>query len=835
MNDLRFGVRMLLKSPAVTALAVASLALGIGANAAIFSLYSQFLVRPLPVHEPGRLVNLGAPGPKPGSESCNGQGGCEEVFSYPMFEDLRREQTVFSDLAAHRGFGASVAYQGQGRGVVQGMQVSGSYFETLGLLPAMGRLLGPEVDEPVGGHPVAVVSHAFWQDDLGGTADVVGEVLSVNGEALTIVGVAPSGFRGTTMNMPAAIFVPLTMHERLDADAGEGRLQDRRNYWLYLFARLRPQVRIEQARAGMAPLYRSILVDVEASLHPHLNGQALARFVARELVIEEGRRGQSAMQEGVGVPLFLLLGVTGIVLLIACVNIANLLLARSSARATEMAIRLSLGASRGHLIKQLLVESCLLAAVGGTAGLFAAQWTLRFIGTLLPTEVVEILVLTLDPYAVPFTGGVALATGLLFGVYPAFHGTRVALVAALKDDAGHRAVGRSDGRVRRGLVTAQLALAMTLLVLAGLFIQSLRNVGAIEPGFQTRGVVTFRLWPGLSGYEVEQERALYDQVEEQLATQPGVEATTVATIGVLTEGAWDIDVTVDGLEAGPDTDRSTQLNQVGTDYFHTLEIPLLAGRTFTEADGRRTPRVAIVNEAFARKFQLGRNPVGRRLGRGGLNAALDTEIVGLVADSRHGDVTSPTPPLLYVPYLQGESVGSLVFYVRNTLPPGAVLRTVPALMNGLDPNVAVTTLTSLAQQVEGVAFEERAVTVLSGALAGLAALLATVGVYGVLAYTVNRRTPEFGLRMALGAQAAQIRVLVLHEVGRMALVGGTVGLVAALGIGRMVRSLLYGVEGLPAAVIGVGALSLAVVALAAGFVPARRAGQIDPLVAMRDR
>ena len=336
-------------------------------------------------------------------------------------------------------------------------------------------MFGPEIDQPLGGHPVAVLSHEFWQDELGGARDVLGEVLLVNGEPLIVVGVAPAGFRGTTINMPSMIFVPLTMNARLNPVQDEGRFENRRNYWLYLFARLKPEVSIDQARAAVAPLYRSILTDVEAPLQTEMSTETLARFVAKPLPIEEGRRGQSRMHDSVGVPVLLLLGVTAVVLLIACANIANLLLARSAARASEMAVRLSLGATRRHLVTQLLTESCLLAVLGGAAGLVVANWTLGFIGTLLPSEGAELLRLTLDPYAVPFTGAVSLATGLLFGIFPAFHGTRAALVSALKDDAGQPADARSAAGFRRGLVTAQFALATMLLVVAGLFIQSLRN------------------------------------------------------------------------------------------------------------------------------------------------------------------------------------------------------------------------------------------------------------------------------------------------------------------------------------------------------------------------
>ncbi len=835
MTNVRLALRMLVKTPVVTSVAVLSLALGIGSNAAIFSLYSQFLLRPLPVVEPRRLVNLEAPGPKPGSDSCTGQGGCDEVFSYPMFRDLQREQTVFADLVAHRGFGASVAHEGRTIDIVQAMQVSGAYFPTLGLEPALGRLFGPEVDEPIGGHPVAVLSHEFWQSQLGGARDVIGDVLLVNGEPLTIVGVAPANFRGTAFNMPSMVFVPLTMHARLGGGFGAGRFEDRRNYWLYLFARLKPDVSIEQARAGMELLYRSILTDVEAPLQTEMSDETLARFIARPLPIVDGRRGQSGAHDSFAVPLLLLLGITGVVLLIACANIANLLLARSAARASEMAVRLSLGATRRQLVTQLLTESCLLAILGGVAGLFAAPWTLRFIAALLPPRVAEVLQLTLDPYALPFTGAVALATGVLFGIFPALHGTRAALVTALKHDAGQPDGARWAAGFRSGLVMAQFALAAMLLVVTGLFVQSLRNVSGADLGIRTHDVVTFRLWPGLNGYGDEQARAFFERVEADLAAQPGVTGATAASIPVFVGDSWATDVRVEGFEARPDADRSTRFNQVGTDYFRTLGIPVLAGRTFTEADVRAAPPVAIVNEAFARKFALGRDAVGRRLGRGGLGVELDTEIVGLVADTRYNSVKTPAPPLLYVPYRQADMVGSLAFYARSTLPPETALRTVRPLVGALDPNLPVSQLMTLPQLVEEAAFEDRVITVLSAAFAGLATLLAAMGLYGVLAYTVALRTREFGLRMALGADATNVRTMVLRQVGRMTLIAGVVGLGAAFGVARLARSLLYEIEAPTPAVVAATVLALAAVALGGGLVPAHRASRIDPMAALRHK
>ena len=837
MTNIRLALRMLLKTPVVTGVAVLSLALGIGSNTAIFSLYSQLLLRPLPVADPDGLVNLASPGPKPGPCSSDNAGPCDEVFSYPMFRDLERGQQVFTSIAAHKGLRANVAHQG-GTALVQGTQVSGAYFAALGLLPAAGRLFGPEVDGAVGGHPVVVLSHDFWQSEFGGSPGAIGDVLVVNGTTLTIVGVGPPGFRGTTINMPCDFFVPITMRGLL-SPSRDGRFEDRRAYWTYLFARLAPGVSLEQARAALEPLYRSILADVEAPLQTAMSAPTLEQFLDRSLQVTPGRLGQTRMSRGAQrVGLLLVLGITGAVLLIACANIANLQLARSAARAGEMAVRLSLGASRRHLLTQLLTESCLLALLAGAAGLVVAHWTLRFVWTLLPgTSVTDVLrdAFELDPVAIPFTAVVSLATAVLFGMFPALCVMRVDPVAVLKDDAGQPGGAPSAARFRRGLVVAQLALALTLLVVAGLFIQSLRNVNRIDMGFRMDDVVTFGLRPELNGYDAVRGRALFERVENELSAQPGVAGVTASTGGVVafTGAGLPTEMMVQGFEAGPDTNRTALLNHIGTDYFRTLGIPLLAGRTFSESDTDAAPRVAVVNEAFARKFNLGRNAVGARIGRGALDAELDTEIVGLVADTKTRFRSTVPPPLAFVPYRQ-EDAGGLWFFVRGSGRLDDVTRSIPGLVARIDRNLPVILLMPLSQMAE-LNDPDRVFAVLLASFAALATLLAAVGLYGVLAYAVALRTRELGLRMALGADAARLRAMVLGQIGRMTLLGVAIGLAMALGLGRVLRSALYEIDRLPPAVAAAAVVVLAGVALAAGFVPAHRASRIDPMEALRHK
>ena len=591
---------------------------------------------------------------------------------------------------------------------------------------------------------------------------------------------------------------------------------------------------MEQARAALSPSYRSILTEAEAPLQVGLSDRRLAEFVAKPILISDGRRGQSLLDDQITPSLLLLFAVTGIVVLIACANVANLLLARLSARASEMAVRLSIGATRRHLVVQLLTESCLLALLGGAVGLVVGQWTLGGLGLFLPA-VARATPSTMEPAVVFFAAATSLVTGVVFGIYPALRTTRVELVESLKDDAGQPAGSRAAARFRDGLVTAQFALAMTLLVAAGLFIQSLRNVGRVDLGIRTENVVAFGLSPELSGYTPPQAQALFVRVEDRLAAQPGVTGVSAALVGLFTGNNWASDVMVEGFEPESETAPFAYYNVVAPGYFRTLGIPLLAGRTFTASDADEAPRVAVVNEAFVRMLDLGRDVVGRRMGQGGRGTELDMEIVGVVADSGYDRVKSRGQPIHYLPTRQRAGLGSLTFYVRTTLPPDGFLRTIPTLMAGLDPNLPVARLTTLPQQVRENVSGDRMISLLSLAFAVLATLLAATGLYGVLAFAVARRTREIGLRMALGADAARLRAMVLGQVGRMTLAGGVLGLVAAFGLARAAQSMLYEVDGLPATIAAAAALTLAGVALVAGLVPAHRAARVDPMTALRHR
>ena len=830
MANLTLAVRRLLKTPFVTAVAVISLALGIGANAATFSLFDQMLLRPLPVHEPERLVNLGAPGPKPGSTSCSQAGDCDAVFSYPMFRDLERQQRVFTGVAAHRGFGANLAYRRQTLNA-EGMLVSGSYFPVLGVRPALGRLLGPDDDRTVGGHFVAVLSHAYWTTHLGADPAVLNAPIVVNGQTMTVVGVAPRGFDGTTLGAKPAVFVPITMRGLMSP--GWKDFDNRRSYWAYAFARLKPGVELDQARVALNGLYRPIVNDVEAPLQERMSDATMKRFRAKEVTLEPGPRGQSSVHTEARTPLVFLFAITGIVLLIACANIANLLLARAAGRALEMAVRLSLGATRRQLLAQLLTESCLLALLGGVVSLVVARWTLAGIAAILPPDAIETLQLQLSLPVILFAGGLSIGTGLLFGMFPALHSTRPDLVTTIRANAGQPSGARAAARFRTGLVTAQIALSMALLVSAGLFIKSLVNVSRVNLGLQIDNVVTFGISPELNAYSPQRARAFFARVEEELAAVPGVTGVSASLVPILSGSNWGSDVTVEGLRREPDGDYNASFNEVGPGYFRTMGVPLLAGREFAENDVVGAPRVAIVNEAFTKKFKLGRDAVGKRIGAGQKEDEMNIEIVGVVQNAKYSEVKDEVPPLFFTPYRQDSTIGAMSFYVRTALSPDQLLRTIPAVIARLDPNLPVEEPKTLPQQVRENVFLDRMISTMSAAFAGLATLLAAVGLYGVLAYTVAQRTREIGVRMALGADAGRVRGLVLRQVAGMTLVGGAIGIAAALAIGRAAQSLLFELQGHDPAVVAASVGVLALVALGAAYIPARRASQVEPMQALR--
>lgn len=832
MQQLTLALRMLRKTPFVTAVAALSLALGIGANAAIYSMFDQLLLRSLPVPNAQELVNLGAPGPMPGSTSCNQQGDCDVIFSYPMFRDLESKQTALAGIAASRLFGASLSIDNE-PSVGEGIWVSGGYFPTLQVQAALGRVFGPDDDRVNDGHNIVVISHTLWRDRFGSRTDVIGKQMMVNGRSMEIIGVLPQYFEGATAGSRPLVYVPLAMRWAFSTTSYRG-YDNRRDYSLYVFGRLKPGSSMEEAAAGLNAVYRPILAEVEAPLQEGMSEQTLARFKDKKILLEPGNRGQSDIHSEAQTPLLLLFAITGTVLLIACANVANLLIARGAGRATEMGVRLALGASRKQLLAQLLTESLLLAALGGVLSLAVAKWTLSGIASFLPPEAVVAMNFTVDGKVMLFAALLAVATGFVFGLYPALQSTRPDLIGAIRAGAGQIAGGQSSARFRAALVTVQIALSMALLASAGLFVKSLAKVSQVDLGMKLDDMITFSTSPNRVGYDTLRAGVFNVRLEEELKAIPGVTGVTSSMVPLVAGSNWGNDVNVQGFECGPDTDCNSNFSEVGPEFFATMGVQMIAGRDFNASDIRGATQVAVVNEAFAAKFGLGRDAVGKFMGRRGQGDSLTILIVGLVPNIAYSDVKVEEPrPVFYTPWRQNSRANYMNWYIRTALPPEQLVTQIPGVLKRIDASLPVEDLKTMPQQIRENIFLDRMISILSSAFAVLATLLAAVGLYGVLAYSVTQRTREIGVRMALGADAGNVQGMVLKQVGLMLLIGGTVGLAAAFALGRAAQSLLFEIQPYDPVALGISVLLLAVVAMSAGYLPARRASQVDPMHALR--
>jgi putative ABC transport system permease protein len=827
-QDVRYAGRALLKRPLMASVAVCSLALGIGINTAIFSVFERLLLRPLPVPSPQEIVHVTSPGPKPGFFSSGDGGGPAHIFSLPLFRDLERlENSGFTAVAAHRDFAVNLAWGGA-TARAGGLLVSGTYFPMLGVAPALGRLFTPDDDRVPGGHPIAVLTHAYWTTRFGADPGVVGDALVVNGQALTVVGVAAPGFTGTETTDPAQIFVPLAMTEQMVDHRNQ-----RNDHWLYVTGRLRPGVTRAQAEAAINVPFASIIPDVEYPAQRRgMGDRARAEFLQRRIYLEDGARGRDSNRDETRIVLALLLAVTGLVLAIACANVANLMLARAADRAGEIAMRLSLGATAGRIIRLLATEALLVGLLGGALALLVAPAALAALLRTMPADDAARLPFELNRTILLFTLALSLGTSLFCGLWPAAHTVR--RLGNRGGQPGSRILDtRSTSRVRTSLATAQIALATALLAHAGLFVLSLVNVARVELGIEREGVISFRISPYLNGYTAERSRALFQRIEDALRGLPGVVSVSATTIPVLADNVSTNNLTVEGFTAGPETDTNANLARIGTDYFRTLGIPMLAGRDFTDADAGTAPRVAIVNEAFARKFHLGADVIGRRMATGaGENKPLDIEIVGLVRDARYNSVKVAPPPQFYLPYRQSE-IGALTFYARSTGDAGQLRPAIQALVGAADPNLPVDRVRTMDEQIWDNVTTDRVLATLSSWFAGVAILLAAIGLYAVIAYAVARRVREIGVRIALGARTADVWRLVFAQVGRMTAVGVVMGIAAAVALGRLSETLLFGVERTNPLVIAAAAAAIATVTVATAAFPARRAGAIAPAVALR--
>ncbi len=830
IQDIKYALRMLAKTPGFTAIAILTLALGIGANTAIFSFTYQVLLRALPVPNPQQLVVLRSPGPHHGHTWSDIDNGAQS-FSYPMYKELRDRSTVFTGLFGSRDTDVNVV----GHGTTQsasGELVSGNYFETLEVQPALGRMFSASDETAPGANAVAVLSYAYWTRQFGADPSILNKPLTVNGIALTVVGVARKGFNGVEIGYLPDIFIPVTMKEQMAPNMLQA-LESPTDFWLPVMGRLTPGMTIARAQAQLQPTYAAILQENAKLLK--LSGHDLTQYLAKPLLLEGGSQGREVLQSSLQEPLLVLMSMVGLVLLIACANLASLLVARGEARQREIAVRLALGAGRTRLIRQLLTESLLIAVAGGVAGIALASWCEAAMLSVIPADAgMGGLASGLNASVLWFAIGVTLVTTILFGLAPAMRSTRVDLQKTLKDQGSSVSEGRSNIRLRKVLIASQVALTAVLLVAAGLLARTLGNLEHASLGVHTENVLQFSVSPDLNGYTPARTLTFADSATRQIAALPGVRSVSASEGAIFGDDDRGFNITPEGYPMPPDADTDVLYDYIGPNYFSTMGIPLMAGREFTDADTPTSPEVCIINENLARLYFAGKNPIGMHISRGaGTHLKPVWEIVGIVADSKWDSPRSDISPFIYLPYSQDPNLGGLSFYVRAERDPAQQSAAVRGVIQRLDANLPVNDLRTLTAQVDESMFNDKLVAVLSLSLAGLAALMAALGLYGVLAYVVARRTREIGIRMALGGQRAAIFRLVLGQGAQLALIGGAIGIAGSLGVTQLAASLLYGVSARdPLTFIGVAVL-LAVVTLAACYLPAHRATRVDPMVALR--
>jgi predicted permease len=831
LQDLRYGLRVMLKSKAFTAVAVLSLALGIGANTTIFSLVNATLLRQLPVQDPARLVYL----------YSGVTGDPYSRFSYPDFAEMREQNQVFSGLAAFGGISASLNAEDE-TDIVGGAIVTGNYFDVLGVRAALGRTISPDDDRTPGAHPVVVLSHGLWQRRFGGDRGIINRQITLNGQQFTVIGVTPPEFGGAEKGVARDLYVPMMMQALMRPPRGgysgemnPDLLNVRRNRWLLGVGRLKESVSFEQAASAM-----SVIAKQQETAYPDTNAK---RIVTLTRLTEGDPTTRGSLVSVAG----LLFAVVGLVLLIACANVANLLLARSSARRKEIALRLALGAGRARLVRQLLTESILLALAGGAVGLALAWWMGDVLKATQPPPALLPVApdFALDWRVLAFTLGLSALTGIVFGLAPALRASRPDLLPALKDES---AVPDSKGRLfnlRNGLVVLQVALSLLLLIGSGLFLRSFWRAQAIEPGFAVDKILTVPLNINLLRYTKAQGREYYRQAIERVESLPGVESASLARIvalsgggsirGLLIEGSASQENVLRSESGGgmtvPDSDMVISVNVVSERYLETMGIGLLLGRDFGATDIEGRPNVAIVNEAFVRRHLEGQNALGRRFSFGQASGPW-YEIIGVARDSKYTTLGEKPTPQVYVPLAQNHETG-MTLHVRTAGDPASLAAAVRRELQAIDRNVPVTSVTTMTELLSNSLYSARMGAALLGAFGLLALLLAGVGLYGVMSYTVAQRTREIGIRMALGASSGDVLGMVLREALALVASGVALGLIASFALTRLLASFLYDIATNDAATFAGVPFVLAAVALLAGYLPARRATKVDPMIALR--
>ncbi|MFI5077101.1 MAG: ABC transporter permease [Vicinamibacteria bacterium] len=836
LADLRLAARSLARAPLFTVVAIVSIALGIGANTAVFTLLDQVALRPLPIRSPDELVQIHAQG----EESYGGSMGNGTELSWPMFRDFQDKAAGFAGIVGRVSTSMHVGLQGSSERV-EGEMVSGNFFEVLGVGAALGRVFTPADDRTPGGHPLAVLGYDFWRRRFLGRADVVGQPVSINGQPFTVIGVAAPGFYGLELGVSSDVYVPVTMQPQLGP--AWLKIDERRFRWVQVYARLQPGASAERAQAGLQPLFSAILQsEAKEPGFERASSETRKQFLASRIHVVEARHGQARLQRQLAPSLTILMAVAAGVLLIACANVANLLIARGAARERELALRRALGAGRGRLAWLLVAEALVLAALGSVFGLFLATWGAGMLVDVFSTSDVPPPVTTSpDLRIVAFTTAIAILTALVSGLAPALRAASGGVSAALKAAGG--GVVREQPRLRKSLVVVQVALSFLMLATAGLFVRSLDNLLRVHPGFVTSQVTSFAIDLERSGYTDARSQQFARALVERLQALPGVDASGLAFFGILEGGGWGMDFTVEGFSPKPGESANSMVNGVSPGYFEALRAPIVRGRAFGPRDARTPPkgeegwpyRTAIVNETFVKRYFGGRDPIGRHVGFGSDPATpMPMQIVGVVADAKYTAIREGPRAQIFVPAFENRDVAEPTFYLRSALPPATIIRAVRQTVASMDPALPVFNVATLEQRVAGSLRTERLVAGLSAAFATLATLLALVGLYGVMSYTVTRRSREIGIRMALGARAAGVAGQVVREAALLIACGLLLAIVPAWWLKGFIGTELYGIKPADPLTLALAASGLVGVGLLAAGLPARRAARVDPMTALRD-
>ena len=838
-RDFKYALRTLRRSPGFVAVAALTLALGIGANTAIFSLLDQILLRLLPVKNPQQLALLTMRGRHYG----NNWGG--NAISHPMFRDFQGHNEVFSGMFCRFPHSVSLTVGGQAERA-EAELVSGTYFSVLGVGTALGRTFTPEDDRVPNGYPLVMLSYSFWKQRFGGDPEILGKALTVNGHNMTVIGVAQAGFDGVELGYSPKLFIPVMMQQQIIV-GNPTMLTDRRTRWVNAFGRLKPGVTQEKAKAALQPFMHSMLeMEVREAAFNHASTYARGEFLKCWIDVLPGSQGRSYFRRELSTPLWVLMATTGVVLLIACANLANLLLARATGRQKEIAVRLAIGASRGRIVSQLLIETLSLSVLGGIAGLALAFWADKALMALyLPDDSSNLTISTAPDFRILlFTLGVTILTGVIFGLVPALQATKPDVGRTLKDQAG-AVVGGGHGRLRKALVVAQVALSLLLLIGAGLFLRSLKNLSNLGPGFPAERLVGFDVDPSRGGYTVDRSKIFYQQLTDNLAAIPGVESTAIASMRIMENNEWDSGMTVEGYSPTQADDHAQAfMNQISPGYFATLGVPIVAGRDFRVTDNREvkngpqdddwTPTAVMINEKFARRFFAGRNPIGLHVGFGtDPGTKTDMEIIGVVKDIKYTNLRDEIPVQAFIPYLGSHFIGGMTVYLRTKVDPNQLMSVVRGKVREMDANLPVYAVRTMETQISNSLSTERMIASLSTVFGFLATLLAIVGLYGVMSYTVAQRTREIGIRMALGAAQGSVIWMVMREVLWLMAIGIAAGVPAALALTRVVQSQLFGLKAHDPWTLALATGALALVACAAGYIPALRASRLDPMKALR--